>query len=140
MTKPRYKAVLFDIDDTLLKTWVPKWRQHKWVAKHYYDINLSDETLRKHWGEPFDELAEVLYQGRGTREERRANFIRHELEFPKEWEPHALETIEALHEAGVALGLMTSMYWEGALVDLRNLRVPLDYFVGAARSRGYRIS
>jgi phosphoglycolate phosphatase-like HAD superfamily hydrolase len=129
MTKPRYKAVLFDIDDTLLKTWEPKWRQHKFVAKQYYDIDLSDKTLQAHWGKPFDKLAEALYQGRGTREERRTNFIHHELEFPKEYEPHALETIEALHEAGVALGLMTSMYWDGALVDLRNLRVPLDYFV-----------
>lgn len=129
MTKPRYKAVLFDIDDTLLKTWQPKWRQHKWVAKHYYGIELGDETLRRHWGKPFDELAEALYQGEGTREERRANFIRHELEFPKEYEPQAQETIAALHKAGVALGLMTSMYWGGALVDLRNLKVPLDWFV-----------
>lgn len=125
---PRYKAVLFDIDDTILKTREPKWRQHAFVAKKYYGIDLNDSVLRENWGKPFDELADSLYQGAGTIEERRSNFTRHELEFPKEYEPHALEMIEALHAAGISSGLITAMFLEGAMIDLKNLHVPLDYF------------
>jgi phosphoglycolate phosphatase-like HAD superfamily hydrolase len=128
LSHPRYKAVLFDIDDTLLTTREPKWRQHKWVAKHYYGIALTDAMLLQNWGKPFDELAAILYQGRGTTQERRANFTRHELEFPKQYEPHALQTIQALHDAGLTLGLMTAMFMEGARIDLQNLQMPLDYF------------
>jgi len=126
---PRYKAVLFDIDDTLLTTREPKWRQHKMVAKQYYGIELTDDTLRQHWGKPFDELTAVLYQNKGTAEERRTNFTRHELAFPKEYEPYAQEIIEALYATGIVLGLMTAMFWEGAKIDLTNLQVPLEYFV-----------
>lgn len=126
MTK--YKAILFDIDDTILKTWEPKWRQHKSVAKKYYGIDLSDVTLRQHWGKPFDDLAAALYQNQGTAEERRANFTRHELDFPKEYQPYAQDLIATLHNAGLAIGLMTAMFWEGAKIDLENLKVPLEYF------------
>ena len=125
---PRYKAVLFDIDDTLLKTREPKWQQHKWVAKHYYNIELTDEVLRQNWGRPFDELTEVLYQGNGTPGERRANFLKHELEFPKDYEPFALDTIHRLHAAGLTMGLMTAMFKKGAKIDFKNLNFPVRYF------------
>ncbi len=124
----RYKAVILDIDDTLLTARKPKWQQHKWVAKHCYDLDLTEADLLAHWGKPFDDLAAALYRNRGTKEERRANFIRHELEFPKQYEPHALESITALHEAGVTLGLMTAMYKEGAMIDLRNVSLPFEWF------------
>ncbi len=124
----KYKAVIFDIDDTLLTTREPKWRQHKWVAKHYYNIDLDEATLRSYWGKPFDELAAGLYQNLGTPEERRANFSRHELEFPKQYEPHALESLTALYNAGMTLGLMTAMYTDGAMIDLRNIDLPFAWF------------
>ena len=126
---PKYKAVIFDVDDTLLKTRQPKWSQHKFVAKKYYGITLSEDELRANWGKPFDELTEILYQGNGSLAERRANFTRHELEFPKEYEPHALEAINSLHMAGILLGLMTAMFMQGAMIDFQNLHFPLDYFV-----------
>jgi len=99
-----------------------------WVAKHYYGIDLTEADLRQHWGKPYDELTAALYQGQGTAAERRANFTRHELEFPKQYEPYALESITALHEAGVTLGLMTAMYTEGAMIDLKHVNLPLAWF------------
>jgi phosphoglycolate phosphatase-like HAD superfamily hydrolase len=39
----KYRAVLFDLDDTLLKTSTIKWAHHKAVAKRFYNIDLTDE-------------------------------------------------------------------------------------------------
>lgn len=46
--RSRYKAVIFDIDDTLLMTREPKWQQHIYVAKHYYDTDVSESDLLRH--------------------------------------------------------------------------------------------
>lgn len=89
---------------------------------------MTDDDLRRHWGKPFDELTTVLYQGKGSAEARRANFTRHELEFPKEYQPHALTMIAHLRAAGLRLGLMTGMFWEGAKIDLLHLKFPLEDF------------
>jgi phosphoglycolate phosphatase-like HAD superfamily hydrolase len=124
----KFRAVLFDVDDTLLKTHEAKWRQHKYVAKTYYGHELTDAELAQHWGKPFDELVMQTARGAGTPEERRTNYLRHELEFPKEYHDDALETIRALHAAGLVLGLVTSMRLDGSMIDFRNLNMPLDRF------------
>ena len=57
MTSPApRRAVLFDMDDTLLLTREVKWDHHRFVAREHYGIELDDQTLRAHWGEPFDEM------------------------------------------------------------------------------------
>lgn len=126
---PKYKAALFDIDDTLVKTWQVKWRQHKYVAQKYYGIDLTDDVIMAHWGEPFDMHTATFYNHAGTAEERRANFLRHELEFPKDYQPYATEVVHELYSRGVTLGLITSMHMEGARIDLNNLQFPFNYFL-----------
>jgi phosphoglycolate phosphatase-like HAD superfamily hydrolase len=128
MHKSRYNAILLDVDDTLFKTRAIKWQQHKWVAKNYYDIKLSDKTLGAHWGKPFDDLVSSLYDGKDTPEARRANFIRHELDFPKDYQPHALELINNLHISNIVLGLISSMYLEGAMIEYKKLKLPFNHF------------
>ncbi|GCE30103.1 hypothetical protein KDA_55870 [Dictyobacter alpinus] len=64
----KYKAVLFDLDDTLLKTATIKWAHHKAVAKQFYNIDLTDEVLAKHWGMPFEPMIAILYQRADTPE------------------------------------------------------------------------
>ncbi len=62
----KYKAVIFDFDDTLVESRAVKWAQHKTVAKKFYNIELSDEDMRTHWGKPFTELVSVLYKNSDT--------------------------------------------------------------------------
>jgi len=128
MRKPKYRAVLLDVDDTIFKTREIKWQQHKWVAKNYYGIDLTDETLRNHWGRPFDDMVAAIYENQDTFEGRRANFIRHELEFSKEYQPHALSLIHDLKSAKIVLGLISSMYLEGAMIEYKKLKLPFDSF------------
>jgi len=128
MVEPRYRAVLFDADDTLLVTRKVKWRQHQHVAKTHYGIDLDEATLRLHWGKPFHELVAGLYANMGTEAEREANFLAHEHDFPKTYQPGALEMIHDLHARGVKLGIITSMILRGAMIDFQKLALPLDLF------------
>ena len=47
------KAVIFDFDDTLVKTRQCRYKALKFAGKHFYDLEITDEKLGKHWGEPF---------------------------------------------------------------------------------------
>lgn len=46
------KVVLFDHDDTLVGTISTKWAEHKFIAKKYYQKELTDDEIRLHWGKP----------------------------------------------------------------------------------------
>ena len=54
------KAIFFDHDDTLVGTYIAKSAQHKYVAKKWYNIELTDEKIRKHWGMPLNELYKIF--------------------------------------------------------------------------------
>jgi len=98
------------------------------VAKTYYGIDLDEVTLRLHWGKPFHELAAGLYANNGTEAEREANFLAHEHDFPKLYQPGALEVIHDLHTADIRLGIITSMILRGAMIDFQALKLPINLF------------
>lgn len=123
-----HKAILFDLDDTLTKTWVVKFRQHKFVAKKYYDVEFNDETLREHWGKPMSRLIADLYGGLGPVEVAEANYIRHAADFPKELQEDTLSTLEALRESGLKLGLVTSWWRHRLQDDFNSYGMPMEHF------------
>lgn len=55
------KAVIFDIDDTLLQTISCKWGALKETAKVYFNYELTDKELKKHWGIPFEIMIKNLF-------------------------------------------------------------------------------
>lgn len=124
----RYKAVLFDMDDTLLKTWEAKWEQHKFVAKKYYGVELSDEVLMEHWGKGFDTLAANLYAQKGTEETRRTDFVRHEDDFPKKVHSGAVQAVEKLLAEGIAVGVVSAMLTQVVAKDMREQGFPHERF------------
>ena len=117
------------MDDTLLVTSKVKWEQHKFVAKHYFDIDITDSQLREHWGKPFAKLTDALYQGISSPEQIRHHYLRHELEYAKTYQPEALSSIKRLHDSKIVLGLITSMDMEDAMIELLHLKFPLDSFI-----------
>jgi len=124
----RFDVILFDIDDVLLKTSTVKWAQHKFVAKKYYNIELTNETLAKHWGKPFHQMVGLLYGQADTPQNMMDNFVRHELEFRKELFPDTVHTLNELHKTGVTMGLITSGRWAVSKIEVELLKIPLDYF------------
>lgn len=125
----KYKAVLFDFDDTLVKTASIKWPHHKAVAKKFYDIDLSDEVIAQYWGLPFDSMLAHLYQHRDTPENMLQANLSLEEQFPKELQDDSLAIIEILLQAGVEVGVISSMLGFVVKKDMGRLGFPYDRFV-----------
>ncbi|HEX8035338.1 MAG TPA: HAD hydrolase-like protein, partial [Ktedonobacterales bacterium] len=100
------QAVLFDLDDTLLKTAKIKWDHHKAVAAQY-GIELTDETLTRYWGMPFDEMIGHLYNHVDTLENMRAANRVLEPQFPKQIHDDTLEVLSKLTLHGIVAGVVT---------------------------------
>ena len=47
------KAVLFDLDDTLMQTRNTKVKAIKTLGLRYYNYEIPDELIDKHWETPF---------------------------------------------------------------------------------------
>lgn len=101
------KAVFFDHDDTLVGTIKPKWELHKFVAKTYYDLDLTDEDIIKHWGKPLRELVCILY-GTDNAEEALANNTLHHENYQKILFKETISTLKHLHSMGFVLGIITA--------------------------------
>jgi phosphoglycolate phosphatase-like HAD superfamily hydrolase len=55
----KYRAIIFDCDDTVLETALLRWS----VLMHTADsfgVNLEQDTIRASWGKPFPQLIEAL--------------------------------------------------------------------------------
>jgi HAD superfamily hydrolase (TIGR01549 family) len=124
----KYKAVLFDVDDTLVKTWEPKWAQHKMVAKRYYGLDLTDEDILLHWGKPHHVMIDGMYRSADDVEHMIENFLRHEDEYPKTPHPEAVEVVTELLDAGMPVGVITAMLRRITLKDLREQGFPYERF------------
>lgn len=124
----RFKAVGFDLDDTLVKTAEIKWRHHKAVAKQFYNIDLTDDILARYWGLPLNELMSKLYQDSDTFENMLAANRSLEHLFLKELQEGALPIVESLLEIQVAVGIVTATLRVFAVADLTRLGFPTDRF------------
>ena len=53
--------LIFDFDDTLVKTIETKWSALKFAGKSLFGQQITDELLKAHWGKPFRELIYGLF-------------------------------------------------------------------------------
>ncbi len=124
----KYKAVLFDLDDTLLKTYPIKWEQHKETAKHFYGQTLVDEVIRKHWGKPTRELVGAYYGTSDTTENMVTNYRLLDGKFLKELHDDSINVLKFLSRHKVVTGLVTNATQETVFADLTRLGVALELF------------
>ncbi|MBV7364259.1 HAD family hydrolase [Actinomycetaceae bacterium TAE3-ERU4] len=123
------RAVIFDMDDTLVVTKDVKWEQHKFVAKHSFGVNLTDETLAKHWGKPFGPMLECIYEHSAPQEVLISEYRKFHADFPKLEQPGAVQAVSNLLSQGVLVGVITSMLSQVAHPDLVRLGFPVDDFL-----------
>lgn len=124
----KYKAVLFDLDDTLVKTSAIKWAHHKAVAKQFYNIDLTDEVLAQHWGMPFEPMMAIFYQNSDTPENMLKANLSLDAQFPKELQEDALDLVHALRARNLEIGVVTSILGHLAKKDLLRFGFPAQEF------------
>jgi len=103
------KAVVFDFDDTLVGTHVPIWNMHRHIAKKYYGIDLSDEILMKHWGQPIDVLAGYYYQTTDI-EQGVSRILIENIHFPKQKFEYTIPVLKKLRSSGKKIGIVTASH------------------------------
>lgn len=121
------KAVLFDHDDTLVGTIKPKWEQHKYIAKTFYNKELRDDEIRLHWGKPLTVLLKLLYETEDIEGAMAHNLSTRHF-FPKLLPDDTIETLESLHKMGKILGLITATARFSLENDLKTLGIPKSLF------------
>jgi phosphoglycolate phosphatase len=55
------KAVIFDLDDTLLQTRQVKWEAIKIFGQEFCNKEITSEVLSQHWGKPFQEFMSLVF-------------------------------------------------------------------------------
>lgn len=120
------KVVLFDHDDTLVGTIGPKWDEHKFIAKTYYDKHLTDEEIKEHWGKPLNELVCLLYETDDTDQAIDYN-VKHHKSYPKTLFPHTIRVLQEFREAGKQTGIITATNRFSFEYDLSSHGIPLAH-------------
>lgn len=129
MPSSHYRAIIFDYDDTLVRTQAIKWAHHKATAKEFYGLDLTDDILARHWGMPFNDMIKIFYQNADTLENMRTANFSLEHRFPKTLQPHVLAVINRLHAAGYLLGILSAMTSDVIEPDMIRLGFNLDHFL-----------
>lgn len=117
-------AVVFDMDDTLIKTFEAKLRQHKHFARERYGLDLRDDLFREHWGKPFHLFLEGIYGGVDDVARIHAGYVKLSHLFPVELQEDTLHLFDQLHAAGKKLGIVTATAREIVMRDLTLIDFP----------------
>lgn len=91
----KVKAILFDLDDTLLQTSKARYGLVKKVGKELFDLEISDEMIKSHWGKPFHIFVKDLY-GVEDFEKFQPDYMRYRDEFPSIPYEDAVAVVSAL--------------------------------------------
>lgn len=125
----KYKAIIFDFDDTLVESRVQKWNQHKTVAKKFYNIDLADEEIAKHYGKPFSTLIGILYQNSDTLDNMNAAIYSVKDNFQKMVYPDAPHVVTNILNNGMEVAIISSAPTHGIIEDLTRMHFPVDRFI-----------
>ncbi|OGI65248.1 hypothetical protein A3A95_03635 [Candidatus Nomurabacteria bacterium RIFCSPLOWO2_01_FULL_39_18] len=126
MSKPKYKAVIFDFDDTLVETRLIKMAHHIAVAKKFYDINLTEEVFLEHYGKPFNTLIKTLYQDSDTLENMIAANVTMRNDFLKKVYPASVDVVKTLLDHDIKIGILSATNRDFVMNDLNRLNFPVD--------------
>jgi HAD superfamily hydrolase (TIGR01549 family) len=124
----KYKAIVFDFDETLVKSYSVKWSQHQAAAKKFYGVNLTEETIRRYWGMPFEEMIGLFYEHKDTVGNMIKNYFSLNHLYRKYPYEDTTKVLNFLHDNHYFLGLVTSMTRESVVNDMKESGMPYDKF------------
>ena len=113
----RFRAVVFDCDDTLLATARTRWGVLQQTATEF-GIGLAEETIRSNWGKPFDELIVSLVPD--LDQEKFVSRYRQAMsDNPPGLTPGARRALELLESHQIPMVVVTSSQRDIILQDLQ---------------------
>jgi HAD superfamily hydrolase (TIGR01549 family) len=124
----KYKAVIFDFDDTLVESRALKWVQHKHVGKKFYNLDFTDDDIREHYGKPFNQLLVDLYKGSDTLENIHTAIESVREDFLKRVYDGAPEVLRNLLSKNIEVGVISGTNKKFLLEDLSRLGFPHEQF------------
>lgn len=125
--KNKIKVILFDYDDTLVKTRESKWDAIKETAKRHYDLEIDSDHIAKYWGLPFEEMLTGALNNADSFEKLRDNYYSVTTEFPMEAHKGAVEFFDKL-PAEYQVGIVTASNKKLVIDDLTRLNFPIGRF------------
>ncbi len=121
------KAIVFDIDDTLVQTIGCKWLALKSTAKKYYNLKVTDQQLKKFWGMPFQTMLTGVFSHVDKFETIKERYIEHSKQFPMRAQPGAVSAIGKLKKKYL-IAALTSSSRSVILKDLEDSKFNLKDF------------
>jgi phosphoglycolate phosphatase len=126
MSKRKYKAVIFDFDDTLVESRVQKWAQHKAVAKKFYNMDITDDDIIPHWGKAVHTLISEIYKNADSLENIYGALSSTRREFPKKIYEGSLDIVNKLLKDSVKVGIVSAASKEFILQNLNDFNFPIS--------------
>jgi phosphoglycolate phosphatase len=103
------KAVLFDFDDTLVKTKEIRYKALKEAGRTFYNINISDQEIDKYWGQPFNPFISGIFRSLDTPEKLTENYKSILHKYPNEPFPKTNGVLKTLSKKYL-LGVISSSH------------------------------
>lgn len=121
------KAVIFDMDDTLLRTYKIAYGTHMLTAKTLGLKKVPMKKFLKHWGFPYNELIKGTWKNANTEEFSRAHGeIARKRPYPLI--KGANEMLEKLKRKKLFLAIMSSKHTKAIPMRARQAGLKLNYF------------
>ena len=121
------KAIIFDIDDTLVQTIQCKWSALKKTALKCYNRDISDEQIKAYLGKPFKEMIEGVFSYADSFDKIKQYYFDVSKGFPMKAHVGALDTIHNLKEKYL-IGALTASSRLVILNDLKDAGFNLNDF------------
>jgi len=122
----KIKAVLFDLDDTLVLTRETKFEAIKYTAKTHYNLDIEDSKIEKYWGRPFNEVMQGIFGDVDSVDGIVAKYLPDRMKFPSIAYPDANDVIQLLILRGYKVGVISSTTKQFVIHDLMTLGFPVD--------------
>lgn len=119
--------MLFDLDDTLIKTLETKIHAIQHTGRKYFGVEIPSDAIRSAWGAPFPELMTMLFPKGANLEEVIAKYTQVRVNFPSPAYPHTVRTLRELAKTN-DLGIVTSHTRTYIHSDLAAARIPESLF------------
>jgi len=122
-----YRAIIFDMDDTLIQTRQAKFAAHIHAAKRFYNLDITQADVQAHWGKPFHETVRGIYQDISDVDTLTANYLSITGQFPLSAYAGAHTMLKTL-ASKFQLGLLTAASRQLVSLALGEAQIPLSHF------------